>query len=56
MGKYFPRSEKRPEAEGQEKFLRPREIFPYMDRPNRLIIGLFFLADQIFLKTKTLWI
>ena len=35
IGKYFPRSQKRPEAEGRGTFLRPREIFPYTDRPKR---------------------
>ena len=33
--KYFSRSKKRPEAEGRGTFLRPREIFPYTDRPYR---------------------
>ena len=42
IGKYFPRSQKRSVAEGRGSFLRPRETFPYTDRPNRQIIGLFF--------------
>ena len=34
MGIYFPRSQKRLEAEGRGMFLRPREIFPHTERPR----------------------
>ena len=48
----FPKVSKTAEAEDRGKFLRPRKIFSYTNRPKRQIIGLFFLAVRIFLKQK----
>ena len=47
IGKYFPRSQKRPSAFGLGPFLRPWEIFPYTyGSLNRQITYTYFLKHS----------